>query len=340
MTTHPAINKRFILAKRPESTTSPATDDLFRFETVSIPELFEGQFLVENHWMSLDPWIRGTMNDCRNYQSSVALGDVMRALCSGRVVETRNPAYPVGTPVSGMLGWQEYSVSDGTRIRRVPDGAPLALSLNLLGINGQTAWFGIHDIGKPKPGETAVVTAAAGGVGSIAVQLLMAAGCRVIGLAGDDEKCAWVKSLGATECINYKTTDIGAALRALCPDRVDVVFDNVGGAMLDELLLHLNTNARIVLSGALARYNAAPEPLTNWFQLHINRATMKGFIFMDHFDRFDEADGDLMRRWKNGELHFREHIVDGLENAPEVLRKLFDGSNRGKLLVKIKSDAA
>lgn len=335
--TLPAINKRFVLANRPETATSPATEDLFRFEAVSVPELLEGQFLVENHWMSLDPWIRGTMNDSRSYQASVGLGEVMRALCSGLVVKTRNPAYAVGTPVSGMLGWQEYAVSDGTHIRKVPDGVPLELALNLLGINGQTAWFGINDIGKPKPGETAVVTAAAGGVGSIAVQLLKAAGCQVIGLAGDDEKCAWVKSLGATDCINYKTTDIGAALRECCPDRVDIVFDNVGGAMLDALLLHLNTNARIVLSGALARYNATPEPLTNWFQLHINRATMKGYIFLDHFDRFDEADADLMRRWQRGEIHFREHIIEGLERAPAALRKLFDGSNRGKLLVKIKA---
>lgn len=340
MTTLPAINKRFVLAKRPETPKSLATPDLFRFETVSVPYLLEGQFLVENHWMSLDPWIRGTMNDSRSYQASVAIGEVMRALCAGRVVESRNPDYPVGTPVSGMLGWQEYAVSDGTRIRKVPDGAPLELALNILGINGQTAWFGITDIGKPKPGETAVVTAAAGGVGSIAVQLLKAAGCRVIGLAGDDEKCAWVKSLGAVECINYKTTDIAVALQDLCPDRIDVVFDNVGGAMLDELLLHLNTNARIVLSGALARYNPEPEPLKNWFQLHINRAVMKGYIFLDHFDRFDEADTDLFHRWQRGEITYREHIIDGLENAPDALRKLFDGSNRGKLLVKIKSNAA
>ncbi|MGV2103847.1 NADP-dependent oxidoreductase [Rhizobium sp. 21-4511-3d] len=340
MTTSPSTNRRFVLEKRPETTTSVATADLFRLETVGIPELQEGQFLVENHWMSLDPWIRGTMNDSRSYQSSVGLGEVMRALCAGRVIASRHPDYPAGTPVSGMLGWQEYAASDGSKIRKVPRGAPLELALNILGINGQTAWFGIHDIGKPKAGETAVVTAAAGGVGSIAVQLLKAAGCRVIGLAGDDEKCAWVKSLGAAECINYKTTDIAAALHEFCPDRVDVVFDNVGGAMLDELLLHLNTGARIVLSGALARYNATPEPLANWFQLHINRATMKGYIFLDHFDRFDEADADLMGRWEQGDLQYREHIIDGLENAPDALRKLFDGTNRGKLLVKIKPDAS
>ena len=216
------------------------------------------------------------------------------------------------------------------------EGAPLSAAIGLLGINGLTAWFGINDICKPAAGETVVVTAAAGGVGSIAVQLAKAAGARVIGIAGDDDKCRWVEELGAEHCINYKKDDVGKAVAGFCPARVDCIFDNVGGAQLDSLLPSLNVNARIALCGAISRYGAAqPEVLSNWFFLLPNRALMKGFIFMDHADRHAAARSDLADRLKRGEITYREDVVDGLENAPDALGKLFAGTNRGKLLVRI-----
>jgi NADPH-dependent curcumin reductase CurA len=337
-------NHRLILARRPDTLTDPIADDVLRYETSDVPEPAEGQFLVRIHWMSLDPATRGWMNDNRNYIVPTEIGEVMRALSAGEVIASKHPRYPVGALVEGLLGAQEYAISDGKssdgkEIRIIPSTIPLAASLNVLGINGLTAWFGIHDIGTPKAGETAVVTAAAGGVGSVAVQLLKAAGCRVIGLAGDQEKCDWVRSLGAVECINYKTDDVTTAIARLCPDRIDIVFDNVGGSMLDSLLPSLAFHSRVILCGAISRYKGQPESLKNWFPLLINRTRMQGFIYRDHEDRFHEAEADLLPRLERHEIQYREHVIDGLEKAPQALAMLFDGSNRGKLLVKIADDA-
>jgi NADPH-dependent curcumin reductase CurA len=294
--------------------------------------------------MSLDPSTRGWMNANRNYVEPAEIGSVMRALCAGEVVASKHPGFPPGTPVEGLLGGQEYAISDGKssdgkKIRIIPSTIPLAASLHVLGINGLTAWFGIHDIGEPKAWDTAVVTAAAGGVGSVAVQLLKAAGCRVIGLAGDEEKCDCVRSLGAEDCINYKTDDIAESIARLCSDRINIVFDNVGGSMLDSLLPFLAVNSRIILCGAISRYKGKPECIANWLQVLINRTRMQGFIYRDHEDRFHEAEADLLPRLERGEIRYREHVIDGLENALRALGMLFDGSNRGKLLVIIVSDA-
>ncbi|WP_233839222.1 NADP-dependent oxidoreductase [Paraburkholderia sp. ZP32-5] len=332
-------NHRFILARRPDSPTGPLADDVLRYEAADMPVPAEGQFVVRNYWMSLDPGTRGWMNGTRNYIAPTEVGDVMRALCAGEVVSSKHASFPVGSFVEGLLGGQEYALSDGNGIRIIPATIPLAASLNVFGINGLTAWFGIHDIGQPQPDETAVVTAAAGGVGSVAVQLLKAAGCKVIGLAGDAEKCEWVRSLGAEDCINYKTDDVPAALARLCPDRIDIIFDNVGGSMLDSMLPFLNVSSRIILCGAISRYRGEQESLKNWLQLLINRTRMEGFIYLDHADRFHEAEADLLPRLERGELLYREHVIDGLEHAPAALNMLFDGMNRGKLLVKIASDA-
>jgi NADPH-dependent curcumin reductase CurA len=228
-------------------------------------------------------------------------------------------------------------VVDGSGLRAVSDGVPLNASLNVLGVAGQTAWLGLHGIGRPREGETVVVAAAAGGVGSVAVQLALAAGARVIGVAGTPDECAWVRELGAEDCVDYRREDVPDACARLCPDGIDVIFDNVGGPMLDALLPHPALGARIVLCGAVSRYEGGqgPAPLRNWFHLLPNRARMEGFIYMDHQDRFDEIEADLLLRVLRGELRSREHVIEGLSSAPFALDKLFDGSNTGKLLVRV-----
>ncbi|MDX2702769.1 NADP-dependent oxidoreductase [Streptomyces sp. PA03-6a] len=238
------------------------------------------------------------MNDIPTSLPPSPLGEVMRALGAGTVTGTQHPGFAVGDRVCGLLGWQEDALVDGAVLRRVPGGVPLHASLNTLGIAGQTAWPGLHDIGRPKKGETVVVTAAAGAVGSIAVQLAVAVGARVIGVAGTPDKCAWVREIGAEECIDYREQDVSAACSRLCPDGVDVVFDNVGGATLDALLPHLAVDARVVLCGAISRYDGGrgPGPLHNWFHLLPKRARMEAFIYMDHQARFDEIEADLLPR--------------------------------------------
>jgi hypothetical protein len=332
-------NHRLVLARRPDPGVGPLADDVLRYEAGDMPQITNGQFLVRNHWMSLDPATRTRMAMGLGYTAPTEIGDVISALCAGQVVASKHSAFPVDTLVEGMFGGQEFGASDGKGARVIPSTIPLAASLNVFGINGFTAWFGIHDIGKPKAGETAVVTSAAGGVGSVAVQLLVAAGCRVIGIAGSADKSDWVRSLGAADCINYKADDLEAALSKLCPDRIDIIYDNVGGSMLDALLPHIALNSRLILCGAISRYKAEPDSLKNWFQLLINRARMQGFIYRDHLDRVGEAEADMLPRLQKGEIKYRDHIIEGLQNAPQALGMLFDGTNRGKIIVRVTSDA-
>ncbi|GAA5004735.1 NADP-dependent oxidoreductase [Actinopolymorpha pittospori] len=338
MSDSPKRTRRYVLAERPATPTGPLHDSVLRYEDdVPVPRLDAGQVLGRVEWMSLDVATRGWMNDTRSYVAPAPLGEAMRALGAGTVSASEHPDFAVGDRVCGSLGWQEDAVVDGATLRRVPDGVPLEASLNILGIAGQTAWVGLHDIGQPRKGETVVVTAAAGGVGSIAVQLAVAAGARVIGVAGTAAKCEWVCEIGAEDCINYREEDVSAACARLCPDGVDVIFDNVGGATLDAILPHVAVNVRVVLCGAISRYEGGrgPAPLDNWFHLLPNRARMEGFIYADHEARFDEIEADLLPRLRNGELRSREHVVNGLTAAPGVLQMLFDGSNTGKLLVWI-----
>ncbi|WP_405845140.1 NADP-dependent oxidoreductase [Streptomyces sp. NBC_01518] len=332
-----AYTRRYVLAARPATTTEPLEEGVLRYEDhAPVPALRDGQVSVKVKWLSLDVATRGWMNDVRNYLPPAPLGEAMRALGAGVVTESRYPGLVAGDRVSGLVGWQEDAVVEGSTLRKVPDGVPLQAALHVLGISGQTAWLGLHDIGKPQPGETVVVTAAAGAVGSLAVQLAVAAGARVVGVAGTPQKCDLVRSLGAVGCVNYRSQDVEAAIAELVSDRVDVVFDNVGGAILDALLPHLAVNARVVLCGAVSRYDkGGPVPLRNWLHLLPNRVRMEGFIYLDHADRFDEIEADLLPRVRAGELRCQEHVIDGLKAAPEGIQILLSGSNNGKVLVKL-----
>jgi hypothetical protein len=268
----------------------------------------------------------------------------MRGGCVGRVVESRHPGYQAGELVTGLFGWQDYALSDGDgMVQKVPEGVPPTLPLSVLGLTGVTAYFGLKDVGRPEPGETVVVSGAAGATGSIVGQLAKAWGCRTIGIAGGPEKCGWLTAeLGFDGAIDYKAEDVRARLRELCPDGVDVFFDNVGGEILDAALANLAMRGRVVLCGAIAIYNAESPPPgpSNYVNLVVRRGRMEGFIVFDYFDRIGEALGELTRLVMDGTLRHREDVRDGLERAPEVLCELFSGGNVGKLLVRIADEDA
>lgn len=331
-------NKQWILKSRP---AGPIQDDTFAMAEGSIPEIGEGQILCRNLYLSLDPAMRGWISDAESYSEPVELDSVMRGACIGEVIESKNDGYAVGDKVYGLLGWQEYAAAGPEELpNKLPGALPIPLTafLSVLGLTGITAYFGLNEIGQPKEGDTVLVSTAAGAVGSIVGQLAKLKGCRVVGIAGSDEKCAWITDeLGFDAAINYKSGDVAAKIREACPDRIDVYFDNVGGEMLNAALAHLNIGARIVICGAIQRFNRTdelPGP-ANYINLLAKRATMRGFVVIDYRDRFMEAIGALAPLVLSKKLKFREHVVDGLENAPKAILKLYDGTNSGKLIIKI-----
>jgi hypothetical protein len=332
------VNHQWLLAARPSGAIKESD---FKWHEAPIPEPGQGEVLIRTIYVSLDPTMRGWMEDRPSYLPPVAIGEPMRAGGVGEVVKSNHPGYPVGMVVSGMTNWQEYAISDGTGIfamRPVPKGMPLPLSMSLFATTGMTAYFGLLDLGQPKPGETVVVSGAAGATGSIAGQIAKIKGCRVVGLAGTDEKCAWVRDdLGFDACMNYKTENVAHRLHELCPNGIDVYFDNVGGVILNTVLTQINMKARVVLCGGISSYNATEPPPgpSNYMQLVIKRARMEGFIVIDYMARFPEAAVELGTWLAEGKLKSKEDIVEGLENAPRALRSLFEGANTGKLLVKV-----
>jgi NADPH-dependent curcumin reductase CurA len=295
--------------------------------------------MIEVSHISVDPAMRGWMTDRPSYIPPVALGEVMRAPAVGRVIASNNQALPTGSWVTGLLGVQEYAISDGSDLVRVdPDRAPVSLYIGALGIPGLTAYFGMRDIGRAAPGDTVVVSGAAGAVGSIAVQIAKIAGCRVIGVAGGPEKCAWLtEDLGVDVAIDYKSDDLGARLREATPDRIDVFFDNVGGEILDRALARLAVRGRIVLCGGISRYNAtSPWGPVNYLSLVTNRASMTGLIVFDYEERYPEAIDKLAAWIDEGRLVVREQIVKGgIEQFHDTLLSLFAGGNTGKLLLEL-----
>ena len=303
-----------------------------------MPQLGDGQLLVRVELISVDPAMRGWLSDARSYIRPVQVGDVMRAIAAGEVVASKNPRFAAGQRVTGMFGVQEYAVSDGGGVAVADMSlAPLEVHLSALGMTGLTAYFGLLDVGKPREGDTVVVSAAAGAVGQVVGQIAKIKGCRAIGIAGGEAKCrAVVEEFGFDAAIDYKQEHVAARLRELCPDRIDVYFDNVGGSILEAALARLARHGRVVICGAVSQYNdASPRGPANYMALLVERARMEGFLVFDYADRYPEAVADLARWRQEGRLRSREHIVDGLQRFPEALRMLFRGENEGKLIVRL-----
>jgi NADPH-dependent curcumin reductase CurA len=333
-----AKNRQIRLHSRPEG--MPAVDN---FETVEValPPVSNGQVLRRTIYLSLDPYMRGRMSDAKSYAASVGLGDVMCGHTVSQIVESGNPRFQPGAIVAGYDGWQEYAVSDGGDIRAIdPNVVPIRTALSVLGMPGLTAYVGLLDIGQPKPGETVVVSAASGAVGSVVGQLAKIKGCRAVGVAGSPDKCRYVvDELGFDACINYKTNDLVPALTAACPNGVDIDFENVGGEVLAAVMRVLNRGARIPLCGTIAEYNATSNPGGPSLRpLLVNRAMIRGFIVSDHFDRFPAFLKECTPLVASGRLKHREDVVEGLELAPSALIGLFQGRNFGKLIVQVSAD--
>jgi NADPH-dependent curcumin reductase CurA len=326
-------NRRVVLASRPAGWV---TEDNFRLESAPLPRPAEGEVLVKNLWLSLDPYMRGRMSDARSYVKPVDIGEVMVGQTVGEVLESRHPQLKQGDKVLTQLGWQLYGASrEVTKIEE--SRAPLSYYLGVLGMPGMTAYFGLKELGQPKPGETLVVSAASGAVGSVVGQLGRLWGCRVVGIAGGTQKCEHVKQeLGFDACIDYKAGNLSRDLKEACPRGVDVYFDNVGGETLDTLLRHMNLFSRIVVCGLISDYNTnEPYGLKNFRAVLVNRIRVQGMIVFDWKERYGEALKALGGYFAQGRLKYRESIVEGLENAPKGLIGLLEGRNFGKQLVKL-----
>jgi NADPH-dependent curcumin reductase CurA len=329
-------NRQFRLAARPVGL--PKASD-WNLVTETVGEIADGQVLVKVLYISLDPAMRGWMNEGRSYIPPVALGAVMRAGTMGQVIASRHPDFAVGDHVVGAQGVQEYAVSDGKGLTSVdPALAALPVYLGTLGMPGFTAYFGLLDIGKPQPGQTVVVSGAAGAVGGVVGQIAKIQGCRAVGIAGGAAKCAYiVDELGFDAAIDYRAGDVKKALAQHCPKGIDVYFDNVGGEILDAALARLAMHARIVICGAISQYNSTTpmQGPSNYMSLLVNRASMTGMVVFDYADRYREA-AQAMAGWMAaGKLKSREEIVTGFERFPEALLMLFRGENTGKLVLKV-----
>jgi hypothetical protein len=326
-------NRQFLLNARPEGLVK--TSD-FRLVEGAVPEAQDGTVVVRVDYFSLDPAMRGWMENRADYVAPLAFGDVMRGGGAGEVIASRSAQLPIGTRVAGQFGWQEYALAQPEHLAVLPADLPLATSMSVLGITGLTAWFGLHDIGQPKPGNTVLVSGAAGATGSIAGQLARIAGCRVVGIAGGARKCEWlVHELGFDAAIDYKAQDVKTEVRRLCPAGIDIYFDNVGGEILDIALANLAMNARVVICGGISRYNETgelPGP-KNYFNLVFRRARMEGFIVLDYAPRFAEGRSALEAELRAGRLRHAETVIEGFERLPEALIALFRGENLGKMLV-------
>jgi NADPH-dependent curcumin reductase len=337
-----AENRQLKLVSRP---VGLPTRENFSLESAPIRAPAEGEVVVEALYASLDPAMRGWMSDARSYLPPVGLGEVMRALVGGRVVESRHQAFSSGDIVTGATGLQSHATVDGAALTKVDaKAAPLVKHMSVLGMPGLTAYFGLLDVGALKEGETVVVSAAAGAVGQVAGQIARTMNCRVVGIAGGAEKCARVvEDYGFDACIDYKGEDVARRLRELCPGRIDVFFDNVGGDILDAALANLNRGGRVVLCGAISQYNATEgvQGPKNYLSLLVNRGRMQGFIVFDFAHRYGEAAARMAGWLEEGRLKSREDVVEGgLEAFPEVFARLFSGENQGKLILKLGRDDA
>ncbi|HEX5998972.1 MAG TPA: NADP-dependent oxidoreductase [Hyphomicrobiaceae bacterium] len=337
----PATYRRIVLANRPPA--EPAETD-FRIEEVAVPEPGPGQFLVRVIYLSLDPYMRGRMRDAKSYAQPVALGEVMTGGAVGQVVKSNNPQFQVGDIVEDTMGWQEYFVGPGPgRAARKIDPAhgPISYANSVLGMPGMTAYFGLLEVGRPKPGETVVVSAASGAVGQLVGQIAKIAGCRAVGIAGGPRKCAYVKDeLGLDACVDYKAGgDLTAAVKAACPDGVDVYFDNVGGPVSDAVLANLNFFARVSLCGGISQYNTT-DLGPRWLYSFVGkRVTARGFIVWDFNQHYGPALAQMGEWLRTGRIKYKEDILDGgIERVPAAFIGLLNGANFGKLQVRLSPD--
>jgi hypothetical protein len=327
-----------VLAKRPWGLVD---DETVRMESEPAPAPAAGEALVKVRYLSIDPTIRTWMDDVPSYLPPIQIGEVIRSGGVGEVIESHTDAYQPGQLVFGMTGWQDYVVvgADEGAMQVLPDGVPPGIAIGILGVTGMTAYFGITDVGQVKEGDVVVVSGAAGATGSAAGQIAKIKGAKkVVGIAGGAEKCAHiVDELGFDEAIDYKNDDVAARLGETCPDGIDLYFDNVGGSILNDCLGKLALRGRVVLCGAISSYNSdgPPPGPSNYLTLLVNRGRMEGFIILDYLDRFPAAQMDMAGWIAEGKIKSSEHIVEGLENAPDALNLLFSGGNTGKVIVAL-----
>ena len=339
--TEPKRNRRIVLAERPHGR---ATLSSFRLEQVPIPALRDGELLLRTLWLSLDPYMRGRMSDAPSYAAPVAIGEVMTGGTVARVERSLNAEYPAGDLVVAYSGWQEFAVSDGRGLKKLPaDVVRPSYALGVLGMPGITAYIGLLDIGKPQAGETVVVAAATGAVGSVVGQMAKIMGCRVAGIAGSTEKCDWaVRELGFDACVDHRSAEFGRSLADACPKGIDVYFENVGGMVFRTIVPLLNPFARIPVCGLISAYNEPQQPADGEFvqalmrAVLVKRLTLRGFIFSDAYEgRLDEFLTALGGWVREGRIKYREDVVRGLENAPGAFLGLLEGRNFGKLVVDV-----
>ena len=337
----PTVNRQILLAARPVG--FPKDSD-FRLVEAPLPTPADGQFLVRSIYVSVDPYMRGRMNDVKSYAPPVAIGGLMGGGAVGKVVESRNPTFREGDIVEGMFGWQEYAVSDGQGVRKInPELAPISTALGILGMPGLTAYFGLLEIGKPQAGETVVVSGAAGAVGSVVGQIAKIKGCRAVGIAGADDKVKYLTDeLGLDAAFNYKAVgDYYEKLKELCPDGIDVYFDNVGGTITDAVFRLINPRARVSICGQISQYNLEkPEmgPRLVLQLLLVKQARAEGFLVFQFLDKYPEGLAQMAQWLKEGKLKYTEDVEHGIENTPRAFMSMLKGRNTGKQLVKVSDD--
>jgi NADPH-dependent curcumin reductase CurA len=328
------MNKQVLLASRPKGEVKESD---FKIVDTEVPALKEGEVLVQNHFLSLDPYMRGRMDDAKSYAASVEIGGVMTGGTVGEVVESKNAKFAKGERVLSMSGWQQYGAGDGRGLQKIDTRVlPMSVYLGCVGMPGVTAWYGLKLIGEPKAGETVVVSAASGAVGSVVGQLAKSLGCRAVGIAGGKAKCDYVvNELGFDACVDYKAGNLDADLKAAAPSGIDIYFDNVGGAVLDAVFKQLNAFARIPLCGLISGYSGGAFPLVNYRSLLVNRVRLQGFIVSEHMELWPQALQELGGAVAAGKLKYRESVAQGLENAPKAFMGMLKGENFVKQLVKL-----
>jgi hypothetical protein len=328
------INQKWILKERP---TGLVDDSNFLFIEEDLPEINDGEILIQTEYLSVDPTQRMWLTDMPGYLPPIQIDEVIRSGGMGRVIASKNERFNEGELVNGFVGWQTHLISDGKGFKKVPELLPIPTMLNVLGLTGITAYFGLLDIGQPKEGETVVVSGAAGATGSVVAQIAKIKGCNVIGIAGGEEKCGWLEECGLDHVIDYKATKATKEIRRIAENGIDIYFDNVGGPLLEAVLYQINQKARIVICGAISNYASTDLPVgpRNLSSLIINRAKMEGFLVLDYLDRTDEAIQELSKWLTDGKIKHREDVQEGIENCPSTLNRLFTGQNIGKQILKI-----